>query len=248
MSPNVGNFVHDLVEMAKAMETLPQVQAQLDDINRQNGVLNNQIEVLKADLEQSRNYAASLEQKVRNTEAERDDAELRFLELDEKAHKVLAHVASIQAAALVVQESLTPPKPQPEPEPVKQEESQLQGQSEAPPIQSAPSQEAQSVGGANNGTMENASHETPQPPASQGQGEVNPPSATSPVDHVSGTGEQPVNAGENAITSPEPKPSGPYTNKYYSDHPVYVSPHDWLAGGGSEDKYFPKAVSDEYKY
>ncbi len=121
MSPHVGNFVQDLVEMAKATEQLPVIQAELDAAKRDNDSLHATVQSREEAIVRYKAEIEELQSKVRNAEVARDDAELRFLELDEKASKVLAHVASIQAAAAVVQESLTPkPEPVPEvkPEPV----------------------------------------------------------------------------------------------------------------------------------
>ena len=100
MSPHaVNNFVSDLVLMAQAMERLPQIEADLANAKDQEQILLERIANMNADLEQSRSYAASLEQKVRETEASRDDAELRFLELDERAGKALDWLADIESAA-----------------------------------------------------------------------------------------------------------------------------------------------------
>src|SRR5882672_7935383 len=97
MSPNVSSFVGDLVEMAKAFEELPEVKEHLNIAVRLNeqqaitiGDREDSILKLKAEIE-------TLHAKVRTTEVERDDAEMRFLELDEKAHKALAALGNIMA-------------------------------------------------------------------------------------------------------------------------------------------------------
>lgn len=139
MSPNVGNFVHDLVEMAKAMETLPQVERERDQLN---GDLNQARVTVQLREEAILRYKAEIETlnaKVRATEAERDDAELRFLELDEKTHKVLGRLDAIVNAAISSQDELNPPKPVPMPEPEAKPEpvytaSGFEGQREGNPI------------------------------------------------------------------------------------------------------------------
>lgn len=116
MSPVMDNFVHSLVEMAKAMEELPQVQAELErtkQTTEQQGHMiasrEESILRLKADIE-------TLQAKVRDAEASRDDAELRFLDLDEKAGKVLRTLGTFQSEAQSLAELLSP-KPEPVPEP-----------------------------------------------------------------------------------------------------------------------------------
>lgn len=222
MSPTVNNFVHDLVAMAKAMEDLPHVQAELDstkaDLEQSRVVVQNRelsILNLKAEIE-------TLQAKVRTTEAERDDAEIRFLELDEKTNKVLANVAAIQANALAVQESLNPPKPVPMPEP----EAQQSVHEAASEVMKANAEQAQ--GHESTGIM-------PAPAPEQGQGEVNPIS----ISNLSGqqATDAPI-AQESSISSEAFEPAkGPYSGLRYYDHPTYVPLSQWLEGGGSKEDY-----------
>lgn len=257
MSPNVGNFVHDLVEMAKAMETLPQVEHALRQTEEQNRHLSETVQAREEAILKYKAEIEALQAKVRTTEAERDDAEIRFLELDEKANKVLAHVASIQAAALVVQNDLSPPKPEPQPEP--KPEPVYTGAAEG----WQPS--ATAMAGASNEPGANLAH-------GSGQGESHPTvNATAPVAETN-SAPAPVTTMENvptsqgesvapptappsptpisASTDPAPMPVagstgedggvgkyGPYSGKRYYDHPTYVSRMDWLAGGGTEADY-----------
>jgi CTP:molybdopterin cytidylyltransferase MocA len=120
MSPNVGNFVHDLVEMAKAMETLPQVEHDRDSFKAQLDqalatVQDREVSILslKAEIE-------TLNAKVRQTEAERDDAEIRFLECDDRMVKLersfQAALEAMDATNTLIQSF----KPQPMPEPIAQ--------------------------------------------------------------------------------------------------------------------------------
>lgn len=121
MSPAVGNFVHDLVEMAKAMETLPQIeemarqlQAKLDEAQRHNAGLEENIIGYKGQIE-------ALQAKNHELEVARDDAEYRFLELDEKAHKVVGNMEAIEALVKAARDQLSPPKPEPVEHPTIQE-------------------------------------------------------------------------------------------------------------------------------
>src|SRR5258707_1769505 len=120
MSPHVANFVHDLVAMAKAME--------------ENPVLQDQIEVLKAQLSAAQDHNAGLEvniisykqqiddlqAKVRSLEVERDDASFRTMEVEDKLNTTLADLSSLLTIGERIHTRLAPPKPEPvkEPEPV----------------------------------------------------------------------------------------------------------------------------------
>src|SRR5258705_12062246 len=118
MSPVMDNFVHSLVEMAKAMEELPIVQAELEGTKMDK---DNYIKIVQAREEsilKLKSEIETLQAKVRDAEVSRDDAELRFLELDEKTSKVLSILASVADSAKDATNHLSPPKaPEPVPEP-----------------------------------------------------------------------------------------------------------------------------------
>jgi len=83
MSNDVTNFAASLVEMAKAMERVPELERQLAneiDLSTKELLRNSDLQV---SLEASRRYAASLEQRCHDLEVSRDAAELRFLEADD---------------------------------------------------------------------------------------------------------------------------------------------------------------------
>lgn len=85
MSPHVENFVHSLVEMAKAMETLPTVQHELAEAHK---TIEHQREIIQRVELKLLDRAAeisNLQASIRNLEVSRDDAELRFLEADDIA-------------------------------------------------------------------------------------------------------------------------------------------------------------------
>jgi len=122
MSPSVGNFVHDLVEMAKAMEELPIVRAELEHTQASNLRLS---EIVGEREESILKYKAEIErlqEAVRNAEVSRDDAELRFLEADDhiSAFRRLVSAFSSDAAGLL--RAMEPVKTEPvveaKPEPV----------------------------------------------------------------------------------------------------------------------------------
>src|SRR5438046_10447377 len=94
MSPTVGNFVHDLVEMAKAMEELPQAQAELAKLRK---IAEDQAETIarrEASILGLKHDIETLNEKVRTAEANRDDAELRFLDADDHIAAFLRLVSS----------------------------------------------------------------------------------------------------------------------------------------------------------
>jgi hypothetical protein len=118
MSPNVGNFVHDLVEMAKAMETLPTVQADLTNARGEIDRLQSQVQRLELRLIDRATEIDGLNAKVREAEKARDDAETMFLETDERlsAFRHLVSGFSSNAASLLrAQEPEAKPEPFSEP-------------------------------------------------------------------------------------------------------------------------------------
>lgn len=145
MSPTVNNFVHDLVAMAKAMEDLPVVQAQADELARQNGELAHSVQAREESILKLKAEIDALHAKVRSTEAERDDAELRFLESEDRTRSALDFIkTTFGSAGSLIQALEPPPKvepvaaaPEAEPIPVEQSpyyNAAAQGQSESNPI------------------------------------------------------------------------------------------------------------------
>lgn len=113
----VNNLVADLVEMAKAVERVPQLEEQVHDLTQRNGNQSNTIAGLQVQLEASRTYAAGLEQRCHDLEVARDDAELRFLQAEEHSHLALGRLRDMQTAMGQVITTLDPPKPEPIPTP-----------------------------------------------------------------------------------------------------------------------------------
>lgn len=100
MSPHaVNNFVTDLVEMAKAMEELPQVRTALAEAQAEAETQRHTISLREESILRLKAEIEALNDRNHKLEAERDDAELRFLELEEK-HGGLTKL--IQAAASAV--------------------------------------------------------------------------------------------------------------------------------------------------
>ena len=119
MSPHaMTSLVSDLVEMAKAVELLPQVQAELDRARETIDHRGQHIEQLELKAHAYKQEIETLHSTIRSLEVARDDAELRFLELDEHASAVTRSLGDMQAALGQAVVLLSPPKPQPEPEPI----------------------------------------------------------------------------------------------------------------------------------
>lgn len=250
MSPHVNNFVTDLVEMAKAMDELPKAQALVKSLQDENFGLLNKVQErelhiieLKAEVE---THLAS----IRSLEVARDDAELRFLELEEHATSSvgLARAAKANLEAMIRQ--LDPPKPEPVStiQPAEAEHVAIHswaddlrhGSSEPTPSDqgssAGPLSETSWAGtssasvqeetaGTHTASLSDTAH-NPSP----GQSEADPtvtgtasPSTDAPNTFAHST---------DAVTT-----AGKYSNKLYEDHPYYVSLAAWIAGGGTEADY-----------
>src|SRR5258705_1759920 len=205
MSPAVGNFVQDLVEMAKATETLPIVQ--------------HENETLKADLNRAQDTIAAretaiisykqqiddLQAKVRSLEVERDDASFRVLEAEDKASALLYQAQTVRETAERMINLIQSPKPEPvaEPEPVQAPTGEvLQPSSPFTPI----------IGGESV-----ASQTEPTPPdATQDQSE-SPPTPTQPIGTQSEAAGSPIEPFPAQIDDPEPFPKWSYEWYQWND-------------------------------
>lgn len=219
MSPNVGNFVHDLVEMAKAMEELPKVQDALNDANGRADALAETVAQRELSILSLKAEIENLNHRLNTAEVARDDAEYRFLELDEKAAGAVNLVRAMQATLGQVTEKLDPPKPQP-PEPKVEVQAQPIAVSEVG--QGAYHPTGAATPGNANSLMEatDASVLTAESKLTEGQSD---PLPTAPASVLEG--------------SVSGEPLGPYANKFYYDIPNYVPLSEWLAGGGTEKNY-----------
>jgi hypothetical protein len=106
----VTNFAASLVEMAKATERVPELERVVDSLESELNTQAKAIDDLGRQLEQSRAYAASLEQAKHDLEVARDDAELRFLEASDRTDRALAFVRTVFGNAGQVIQSLEPPR------------------------------------------------------------------------------------------------------------------------------------------
>ena len=180
-----------------------------------------------SDLDQSRSYAASLEQKVRDAEVAKDAAETMFLEADERALVALGYIKGLQTNVAEAIGVLEPLKPEPE---VKAES--------ASPLSS--SQEQSNVfAHVDSGTGTAQGQSEPGPTVSDVHpSPFTPASTTTSVPETTSVSIEPSNEPSWATpTQAEPKPQ-PYADIRYHDYPKYVSLHDWLDGGGTEQNYY----------
>lgn len=114
MSPNTANsLVHDLVEMAKAMEQLPVVQEELTQTKHANTELLERIQSLELRIIDYKNSVDEKLALVRKVEAERDEAIRSFLDADDRTKRALDFVKSTFGSAGSLIQALEPPTPTP---------------------------------------------------------------------------------------------------------------------------------------
>lgn len=260
------NFVSDLVAMAKAFEELPKVQANLDlsvaEVNRlSDTVADREIAIarLKAEIE-------ALQSDKRKLEAERDDAEFRFLESEDRVKSALDFLRSTFGSAGALIQALEPPAPAapavpttPIPAPPAEPEVKHQwgsgfatpptdapqaspGQSEPDPIsaQNTPTGSTVTTGGATN--LSDAPSSDPMMVSSlSAEGtpaaQPDPTIAPTPDLPMSPTPEIATEV-SSASTAVGTSTDRPYLNRRYVDVPQFIRLEEWLAGGGTEADYY----------
>lgn len=254
MSPHeraahVGNFVQDLVEMAKATEQLPQVQADLADAHI---TINNQlatIQRLELKLMERANEINGLHSKLTAAEVARDNAETMFLECDDKlsAFRRLVKGFATDVGDLV---SAQEPTPEVKAEPQPPTHEPPMGQSATDPTANSPSgSQSQNASSLDVETRADALPQTSGSGVISGDpGNIDSqvgglPSSETGVSVPSGgsasfhhTSEVP-SATTTAPSSENANGNQPYFGKRYVDVPGWVSPEDWHAGGGTEADY-----------
>jgi len=199
MSPHVGNFVADLVEMAKATETLPIIQAELDAAKADNESLHKAVQAREEAIARYKAEIDALHAKVRDTEAQRDDAELRFHEGQDRTRSALDFIKSTFGSAGSLIQALEPPAPV---EPVKEEP---QDQSALNPTGSSTDGQYQPK------PIDNPLYADPQTDAPQGQSEPLPTDASAthqPIPNGEGnSGASTVEVSSEGTAAPQPDPT-----------------------------------------
>lgn len=254
MSPHaVNSLVSDLVSMAKAMEELPLVQQELQYAQESLERLNDALGEREAEINGLNNKIVELTLRLKSTEASRDDAELRFLELDERAGKAIAFLASAAAHMVDAKEllkeheaksaplveaypaSASPAAPVSTAEPLPDaiEPSKSSGESATDPtVSQTHSDDYPSVTGTTATLQEDAL-------ASEG---VSVQPDPSPVTTISPQAKLPSFAEADVLpladaTSPS-NPIKSYLGRRYSEFPGWISYDSWIAWGGTDEDYY----------
>ena len=245
MSPNVGNFVHDLVEMAKAMETLPGVQRELEQARSDNSTLLDRIQRLEASIHDHKVEEERLHAKIREAEGRADQAETMFLECDDKlsAFRRLAQSFTGDLQSLVkAQEPPAPPAPEPTPASVQPEQAASdttpaqapvndpRHDFDPPPASWADPSPAGVTFAGNPGNVDSVS-------SAPGQSEAGPTVSSQQATASQDSGLQTANAEQSVSTPSAIAADRPYYGKLYIHVPGWISREDWLAGGGDAHAY-----------
>jgi hypothetical protein len=214
----INSLVGDLVAMAQAMERLPQVETELHRLEHELEQAHATISHRELRIIDLKQQIEDLQSKLSQAEVARDDAELRFLEADEKSSKVVRFLAQIQGMAVQAECELNPPKPMPQPEVTAEAvyhvgDRRLSDNGSVVSVQTDPT---------------NGASVSEEPSQSDPTGVV---PDTVAVEH-SGTSPLIVDAPSAVETNP-----GPYHGRRYIDVPGWISRADWLAGGGTNEDY-----------
>src|SRR5258707_5014471 len=97
MSPTVDNFVHDLVAMAKAYDTLPGLEAENKRLKEQRVQDGDTIARLETRIMELKAQQDETNAKLRSVEAERDDAGFRQLEAEDKIANLVRSFNDVQS-------------------------------------------------------------------------------------------------------------------------------------------------------
>lgn len=247
MSPNVGNFVHDLVEMAKAMEELPSVKDALEVERNVSKIYADQVQERELRIIELKAEIDKHLETIRGLEVAKDAAETMFLEADDRTARALDFIKATFGNAGALIQALEPAKASPTAEVPVQAVSEVAGEvkpsegfDEAGYRTDPPMHEAQLEGTPPDWKQDQAETSRIAP---QGQSENPLPSMTevAPADTPSNT----VNTQESVVhssASPEPGPAignpQPYAGFAWSEYmPRIWDKAAWLQGGGTEESW-----------
>lgn len=259
MSPNINSFVGDLVEMARAMEELPDVKAKLtsansfiDDLAKTVQERELRIIELKAEIDRQAHAITTLE-------VARDDAELRFLEVEDASSKVTNSLRAMAASMGSCIDMLDPPKPQPaalpytdtataelaegRDEPVSWDQFEPRAYIDSANwtegnVQQDPTAVSTNINNSSGTEAIGASVSIAESKLTDpGQSEADPTATVENGEPQSALCE-PALMPSDAASNPSP---GPYFGKRYRDVPGYIALSDWLDGGGTKEDYYPRA-------
>jgi len=235
MSPHVGNFVQDLVEMAKATEMLPQIQSQLTEARMQIEELQATVQRLELKLLDRSNTIDDLNRKVRDAEVARDDAEYRFLEAEDRTARAVDFIKATFGSAGALIQALEPPReepmPMPEPNPVP----------EPLPTPSAIETELSTLLTPAPGPIISGTTNIDSQSVVQDQSASDPSVDTTTTQPNAGPGPVTTEDAGSTQTEHSPDNSQRYSGKRYSevfDSGHYPSRDEWFDGGGDTDGWF----------
>ena len=245
----VGSFVSDLVEMAKAVEQVPVLQAELNHAEAIVSNHRNRITDLEVSLEASRRYAAGLEQRLHDAEVAVTTAELRFLECDDAKGTLERALRGFVGEAQGVLQAVTPSEPKaatvPTPEPLTVvTDMPLVDGSLVPtvevnevPVDPTPSGTSMDKP---YGDVHSIAESVENAEVSGGMAEgvsvsSDPSLATTQTDDLSGSA--PSTVTNTVDATGDTSPIGPYHGKRYIDVPGFINLRDWLEGGGTLEDY-----------
>jgi hypothetical protein len=222
MSPHAANsLVHDLVQMAQAMEQLPMVRDELRDTQARLDAALNTVQRLESKLMDRATEIEGLHIQIRDLEVARDNAELSFLEAEDRTEKALAFVRTVFGNAGQLLQAVEPVKEELKAEPVSVQTDPSTHYEEARSSLGQVNPEGQ-VSGELSGEAQGQSEWDPITASTQTSQSLEPSQAVGDASTV-----------EKVSTEPD----GKYANKRYYDHTYYVPLSAWLAGGGTEESY-----------
>ena len=227
---NMNNFATTLVEMAKAHEQLPALQAEINNLNTQLNTAQDTVQSRELRIIDLNTQIEALNAKLRSVEAERDDASFRELEAEDK---VAALTQSLRTVFSSVGETLKAAQPvEVRLEPavvdlphVSPGEQLSPGQPAVVSVSPDPITPSEAGGGTIASTVIDTSPAVsviPDPTVDQHASTIG---TTTPSEHMFAT---------------EPLPDtghGIYHGKLYYDMPYYISNTSWLYGGGTQANY-----------
>ena len=246
----INSLVGDLVAMAQSMERLPTVEAELSEVKGALEQSRQTVQDRELAIIRYKEQIETLRAKINDVEASRDDAELRFLEADERTTRALDFVKNMFGSAGALVQQLEPPVALPEPQAQTninieghwdnsgQHHPVVESASPLPTIVQVANTPSHSVSSSApmNATSERAESEH------RAESAPDPTHDTAPPQTVDAS-PSPVTM-EGIASSSEPQPAvGPYHGKRYHDLPQYVSFDRWIEGGGTYEDYYPAALA-----
>ena len=235
MSPHAANsLVHDLVQMAQAMEQLPQVRDELAATQSDLASASATIQRLETKLMDRANEVTTLLGKIRELEVARDDAEYRFLEAEDRTSRALDFIKATFGNAGSLIQALEPPKPQPPAEPVQVPEhiTSTDYASQSEPIGGDGGSPNEGVSVLANPTSAHTLDSEPKLDTP-----ISATTDTSDASTAAHSSTEGVSVSPESQSAGDTPKAGPYSGKRYLDVPGYISPQEWLDGGGDEAGY-----------